>query len=200
MSDAAISKRAAETREAIVSAANDLFYRQGFDATGFADIAEAVGISRGNFYYHFRTKDEILEAVIVRRLTATKAMLAGWEAESDVPAERICAFIRVLIANQTMIMAHGCPVGSLCNELAKLDHPSLPSAVRVMGLFREWLARQFSALGRAADADDLALQVLSFTQGVATLATALRDGAWMNREVERMSHWVRNLKQTNRSS
>ncbi|MDD9913854.1 MAG: helix-turn-helix domain containing protein, partial [Rhodospirillaceae bacterium] len=37
-----------------------LFYRHGFDHTSFADIAEAVQISRGNFYYHFRTKDDIL--------------------------------------------------------------------------------------------------------------------------------------------
>ena len=52
------------TREHIVRAADELFYKQGFEHTSFADVAHAVGISRGNFYYHFKTKDEILAAVI----------------------------------------------------------------------------------------------------------------------------------------
>lgn len=192
--------RGNETREAIVAVADDLFYRQGFDATGFTAVAEAIGISRGNFYYHFRTKDEILDAVIARRLTATNAMLANWDAASDEPAERICAFVQILITNGPKIMAHGCPVGTLCNELAKLDHAALPVAAQIMSLFRDWLARQFSALGRSGDADDLGLQVLSFTQGVATLAMALRDESWVKREVERMSQWVRSLTQTNGSN
>ena len=56
------------TRGQIVEAADELFYSHGFGQTSFADIAAAVQISRGNFYYHFRTKDEILDAVIDKRL------------------------------------------------------------------------------------------------------------------------------------
>ncbi|MEW8341923.1 MAG: TetR family transcriptional regulator, partial [Candidatus Thiodiazotropha taylori] len=41
------------TRQQIVEAADDLFYRQGFEHTSFADIAKVVSISRGNFYHHF---------------------------------------------------------------------------------------------------------------------------------------------------
>lgn len=186
MGGASSGTRGGETREAIIASADDLFYRQGFAATGFADIAAAVGISRGNFYYHFRTKDEILEAVIARRLASTAQMLARWEVETDDPAERIRAFIHILITNGARIMDHGCPVGTLCNELAKLDHAARPSAARVFTLFREWLAHHFALLGHGAEADELALRVLSFTQGVATLATAFRDDAWVTREVECM--------------
>ena len=39
------------------------------------NIAEAVKISRGNFYYHFKTKDEILDAVIAQRLACTQQVL-----------------------------------------------------------------------------------------------------------------------------
>ena len=46
------------TRDQIVQAADRLFYRQGYEHTSFSDIADAVQISRGNFYYHFKTKDE----------------------------------------------------------------------------------------------------------------------------------------------
>ena len=73
------------TRDRIVEEADQLFYRQGFEHTSFAQIAEALGISRGNFYYHFKTKDEILDAVINHRLTRTHAMLEHWEIEGATP-------------------------------------------------------------------------------------------------------------------
>jgi TetR/AcrR family transcriptional repressor of nem operon len=69
------------TRDQIVEAADQLFYRLGFDHTSFADIAEAMQISRGNFYYRFKTKDEILDAAISLRLVNTQKMLDQSERE-----------------------------------------------------------------------------------------------------------------------
>ncbi|MBK0399241.1 TetR/AcrR family transcriptional regulator [Limibaculum sp. M0105] len=178
------------TREQIVAQADALFYARGFEATSFSDIATAVGISRGNFYYHFRTKDEILEAVIARRIAATDAMLAGWEAEGADPAARIRCFIRILIANRAKIMLHGCPVGTLVTELAKLDHLALEGAARIFTLFRDWLARQFEAMGRPEDADALAMHVLARSQGVATLASAFHDESFIRDEVDRLCQWL----------
>lgn len=72
------------TRDSIVQAADTLFYERGFEHTSFADIADAVKISRGNFYYHFKTKDEILTAVVAARMERTRAMLTQWETEGEV--------------------------------------------------------------------------------------------------------------------
>ncbi|MGO4870462.1 MAG: TetR/AcrR family transcriptional regulator [Roseiarcus sp.] len=181
---------AADTRRRIVEAADQLFYEHGFEATSFADIAKAVGLSRGNFYYHFKTKDEILDAVIELRLANTQAMLDRWEEDATAPAERIRSFIHILIMNRVKIMAHGCPVGTLSNELAKLDHAAQGDATKLFTLFRAWLARQFVALGREAGADALALHILMRSQGVATLATAFRDEDFIRREVEDMGAWL----------
>ena len=181
---------ASTTRLQIVEAADRLFYERGFEATSFADIAAVVGLSRGNFYYHFRTKDEILGAVIAHRLSATKAMLDAWEAGAETPTERIRSFIHILIMNQTKIMAFGCPVGTLCNELAKLDHSAKDEAAKLFTLFCDWLSRQFAAFGSEADPDALAMHILMRSQGVATLATAFHDEAFIRREVEDMCLWL----------
>jgi len=181
---------AKHTRDIIVEAADRLFYEHGFEATSFADIAGAVGLSRGNFYYHFKTKDEILSAVIALRLANTKAMLDTWEETTTSPVERIRSFIDILITNQTRIMAHGCPVGTLCDELAKLDHVAKDDAVALFSLFRNWLARQFGALGRDDDADTMALHILMRSQGVASLATAFHDQDFIHREVQDMNAWL----------
>jgi AcrR family transcriptional regulator len=181
------------TRQQIIKAADELFYRQGFEHTSFADIAGEVSISRGNFYHHFKTKDDILDAVIKTRLEATQQMLADWEKEGATPKDRITCYIRILLTNWSMIKDYGCPVGTLCTELAKLNHASRDDANKVLTLFRLWLGNQFSSLGHGDDADDLAMHVLSWSQGVATLGNAFDDFDYVKQEVDRMCDWLESL-------
>lgn len=181
------------TRSSIIENADVLFYERGFEATSFADIAACVGISRGNFYHHFRTKNEILDAVVTRRMERTRAMLGSWQATGDGPRERIRSFILMLIGNRTEIMAFGCPVGTLCSELAKLDHSAQGRAADIFGLFRDWLAAQFRALGADNRADALALHLLSWSQGVSVIATAFRDEAFIRSEVAGIEQWLANM-------
>ncbi|UWU25580.1 TetR/AcrR family transcriptional regulator (plasmid) [Rhizobium sp. CB3060] len=181
------------TREQIVGVADDLFYRRGFDHTSFADIAELVKISRGNFYHHFKTKDDILEAVIQKRLADRNAMLERWEIEGKTPVERISSFIDILIVNGDKIKLYGCPIGTLTSELAKLNHPAQPDAGRLFMLFRTWLRRQFVTLGREADADVLAMHLLSRSQGAATLFNAFQDQDFAQREVDQMKDWLKDI-------
>lgn len=178
------------TQQQIIEAADMLFYEKGFEHTSFAHIAEAVKISRGNFYYHFKTKDDILNAVIKQRLTNTQAMLDQWHLADEDPAERIKSFIHILIDNQTKIMRYGCPVGTLSAELAKLNHPSQKHANKIFSLFHIWLGKQFCALGLHANADFLAQHLLARSQGVATLANAFRDKKYVQREVQLMCDWL----------
>jgi TetR/AcrR family transcriptional regulator, transcriptional repressor for nem operon len=179
------------TRDCIVEAADDLFYRQGYEHTSFSDIADAVHISRGNFYHHFKSKDEILDAVIGRRLASGERMLNQWETNGKDPKDRILSFINILLVNRAEIQRHGCPVGTLCTELAKLNHRSRGEANKLFTLFRTWLRRQFTLLGRRADADALAMHLLARTQGVATLANAFPDERFLKQEVSQMCDWLR---------
>ena len=179
------------TRDHIIEAADRLFYRQGYEHTSFSDIADVVRISRGNFYYHFKTKDEILDAVINARLASTQKMLEQWEIEGKEPADRILSFIHILIGNRTDIKRYGCPVGTLCTELAKLNHASQGEANKLFTLFRTWLRRQFTLLGRKADADELAMHLLARSQGVAILASAFHDETFIKQEVALMCDWLK---------
>jgi len=188
------------TRSRIVEKADALFYEGGYEATSFADIASAVGISRGNFYHHFKTKDDILDAVITRRLEKTRAMLDRWQDEAATPRDRILSFVQILIANRTQIMAFGCPVGTLCAELAKLDHAAQGRATEIFGLFRDWLILQFRTLGEPERAEELALHVLAWSQGVAALATAFRDEAFVRQEVAGITSWLDGLTPSPRST
>ncbi|UFN48212.1 TetR/AcrR family transcriptional regulator [Roseomonas sp. OT10] len=181
---------AAATRQQIVDAADRLFYTRGFDATSFADIAAEVGLSRGNFYYHFRTKDEILRAVIAQRLSRTREMLESWDAAAEAPQDRLRRFIGILSMNRAAILAHGCPIGTLCAELAKLDHLARPDAAALFALFRDWMTRQFTALGCGEAAEALSLHLLMRSQGIAALALAFGDEEFLRRETLAMERWL----------
>lgn len=183
------SMSATETKERIISISDDLFYEKGFEATSFADIAREVSISRGNFYYHFKTKDQILQAVIEKRLKDRQMLLDQWEQDND-PAEAIRKFINILIMNRAKIMMYGCPIGTLTSELSKLNHSAVEDANRLFTLFRVWLKAQFETLGLRKNSDELALHLLALSQGVATLANAFKDAAYVEREVESLYGWL----------
>lgn len=181
------------TRERIVEAADTLFYQRGFEKTSFADIADAVGLSRGNFYYHFRTKDDILAAVIALRSDKTQSMLAAWTQGADTPVDRLGCFAEMLVRNRHDIQRYGCPVGTLCAELAKLDHPAQGDAGMLFGQFRDWLRTQFHELGLALHADGLAMHLLARSQGIAALANTFHDEAFIQREVDLITAWLATL-------
>ncbi len=178
------------TFDLIIEKADQLFYQQGFDHTSFAHIAAAVNISRGNFYHHFKSKDEILQAVIEYRLSNTQKLLEQWEQEGEAPVQRIRSFINILIMNQDKIKRYGCPVGTLCSELAKLNHKLQDNANELFTLFRVWLRRQFESLGHQKAADDLAMHLLARSQGIATLASAFHDAQFIKQEVEQLNTWL----------
>ncbi|MGE7091855.1 TetR/AcrR family transcriptional regulator [Lysinibacillus sp. NPDC048646] len=59
-------KEAEERRNEILDAADELFGQRGFDGTSTKEILEKVGIARGTLYYHFKSKEDIMDALIER--------------------------------------------------------------------------------------------------------------------------------------
>ena len=185
--------QALSTRDQIIQAADQLFYERGFEKTSFADIAASVNLSRGNFYYHFKSKDDILAAVIALRAARTAAMLESWTQKASTPIDRLRCFAEMLVRNRKDIQRFGCPVGTLCAELSKLEHPSQGEAGMIFGQFRTWLREQFEALGHRKQADALALHLLSRGQGIASLAHAFHDEGFIRHEVELIEVWLHSL-------
>ena len=61
-----IVKEAEERKNEILNAADELFSQKGFDGTSTKDILEKVGIARGTLYHHFKSKEDIMDALIER--------------------------------------------------------------------------------------------------------------------------------------
>src|SRR2546423_1746286 len=118
-------------RDRLVSSARQLFYEQGVEKTSLADIADGSGVPIGNVYYYFKTKDELVEAVIDCHAADIEAMLASLE-RYRTPKARLKALLRVLTDQRDVVARYGCPQGSLCQELEKRDDGLDGTAARLL--------------------------------------------------------------------
>ncbi len=179
-------------KQRIIEKADELFYQRGYEKTSFSDIASAVNISRGNFYYHYKTKDEILDAVIQSRLCSIQHILHEWEQSEADTRKLIHRFIDLMTHNKSNISQYGCPVGTLCLELSKIQHAMRDNATQIFGLLRRWLVEQFEKLGKPDKADQLAMHLLTRTQGLSTMMTTFDDDFYVS-EIQALKEWVDRL-------
>ena len=176
-----------------MEAAQRLFHENGFGSTSLADIAATGKLRKGNFFYHFRTKSELLIAVIDRRFVQSAAQLRRLEADASAPAERIIRFVRSQLEDEGPELQLACSIGALCTELARTCSPALPRAREEFLLYRDWLAKQFAALGHPGQALMQATHLLVRLQGAAILARSLEDPSITARELEGIADWLQDL-------
>lgn len=98
-----IVKEAEERKNEILDVAGKLFGKKGYDATSTNDILKEIGIARGTLYYHFKSKEDILDAMIERitnNLVANASEIAG---KKDVPVlQRLTQMMLVLNVNNDL--------------------------------------------------------------------------------------------------
>jgi len=188
----AATERRPGKRERLVAAATQLLYQQGIERTTLADIASAADVPAGNVYYYFKTKDDVIAAVIEAHTQQIRTMLAFIDAHHRSPKSRLKAFVREFTAQSEMVAEHGCPLGGLCSELGKRVKPSDLAVADLMRLPVEWAQQQFQSLGRR-DAHDLALDLLAAYEGSALLANTLGDPSILSGAGRRLSRWIDTL-------
>lgn len=179
-------------RERLIASARELLHTQGVERTTLAQIAEAADVPAGNVYYYFKTRDELVEAVVASRLADVDQLLTSLDARPS-PKARLRALAKQWESQSQMVAAHGCPLGSLSCELNKrpgadADRMAAPIFDRLL----TWSTRQFREMGRR-DARSLAESLIAGIQGAALLANTMRDPLILVREARRLERWVDTL-------
>lgn len=185
-------------RERLVTAAQELVSRQGVARTTLADIASAADVPLGNVYYYFKTKDDIIGAVVQTQAQQIESTLADFERRHRSPKARLKGLVRFLAEQADSTAQYGCPHGTLSTELAKQAQESGSLATPLMQIQLDWAERQFRAMGRR-DAHDLAVDLLVGYQGSAVLTIALGQAELMSRQARRLEKWIESLTETGRN-
>lgn len=186
-------RKGEHNRDKIVEAASRLFYEHGYNTTSLKDIADSTGIPKGNFYFYFKTKDELLKAVIEDRLERLRGMIAGWEQEFKTPRERLLRCVEMPMLEWSEMVRYGCPMGSLSMELGKQQPEMKQLATGMFKILIDWIEKQLRELGRSEDAPALARRFIARLQGAGVLAFAFEDKTWVTDEMDDIKGWVKEL-------
>lgn len=182
------------TRDRIVLAAMELFWRKGYGSTSIADILETAKVNSGSLYYFFRGKQDLLVAVLESYRDGIAPMLLepSWGNVED-PIEKVFALLgtyrRLLLETDCF---YGCPIGSLALELHEPD-PEVRELIAAN--FHAWTAAvrdclEQAGLGKATDTQALAELVLTVMEGAVMQTRTYRDIAHYDRAVEQLRQYI----------
>lgn len=178
-------------RERLVASAADLIHRQGAERTTLAQVATDADVPAGNLYYYFKTREDLVGAVIDARLEEVRALLTSLNAKST-PKARLKGLARRWADGSDMLVLNGCPVGTLAAELNKYDGDLDRHAATIFIAIIDWAREQFSQLGHK-DARDLAVALFAAIEGASLLANTLRDPNLIRTQIRRVERWIDSL-------
>src|SRR5689334_5009400 len=125
-------------RERLIMSAAELLHQHGVQSTTLAEIAHAADVPPGNVYYYFKTRDELVEAVIDAQVDRVRELLARLD-ERQTPSARLKRLAETWTANAQVVVDHGCPLGGLCFELHKQDAELGAHAARPLRELLDWV-------------------------------------------------------------
>lgn len=169
MPDTALSE--VPTRNRLIIAARDLFWSQGYEATSLNEIVQKAEANPGSLYYFFKTKEELLLAVLDWYMeNLFPELIQPILLHITDPIERVFALLdgyrKALIATGC---TYGCPIGNLALELGD----SLPRAREKLAKnfegWRNWVRRFLEEAGprlpKHLDRRELSTFVLTVMEG-----------------------------------
>ena len=81
----------------IISITEKLFAEKGFDGTSIREIAKAADINVAMVSYYFGSKEKLLDAIILYRLSSFRLMLESLQAENITSKEKVSKFVAMYI-------------------------------------------------------------------------------------------------------
>lgn len=190
-----------KTRESLMEAAFGLVRAQGLAATSVDDICKAAGVSKGAFFHHFRSKEELATeaAHYWSEMTGAFFDTAPYHQPAD-PLDRLLGYIdlrREMISGD--IADFTCFVGTMAQEAWRTSPPVAAATWESMAGHAEKLVPDIEA-ARAArgitgdwSAQSLALHIVAVTQGAFILAKASGNTAVARESFDHLKRYVETL-------
>jgi TetR/AcrR family transcriptional repressor of nem operon len=169
------TERGRQSRDRIVEAAAALVAERGVEGTGIDHVLAAAGASKSQLYHYFADKDDLVRAVIARRYDQLIDAQAPLLAKLDSWAG-IRRWLDMWVDQTQATGYHGCPIGTLANELADRDDAARADLAACFAAWEAYLVeglthmRDRGDLAPSADPRRLAMAVFASLQGGLLLA------------------------------
>ncbi|HEY0299148.1 MAG TPA: TetR/AcrR family transcriptional regulator [Arachidicoccus sp.] len=112
-------KKAVATRLTILQKAFELIYTKGYQTTSIDDIISTTQVTKGAFYYHFKTKDEMGIAIIneILKPTLTIGFIEPLHSEENPLIAIYNLMDNLLMKNEFLKVEYGCPASNFIQEM-----------------------------------------------------------------------------------
>jgi TetR/AcrR family transcriptional regulator, transcriptional repressor for nem operon len=177
------SAKGAATRDQILDAASRIIHLRGYHCTSLDDVLRESNVGKGNFYYYFKSKEDLGYAIIDRVVKSfvDRILEPAFGDGTGNPLDQIAAFLdRVVDAQRERRGVGGCPMGNLACELSDV-HEGFRQ--RLAGIFALWHARMTAVLQRGQAMGDLRADFDPV--GAAQFLVAALEGALLMTKVTR---------------
>lgn len=135
------------TKDQILDAASRLISIKGYHCTTLDHVLRESRVGKGNFYYYFKSKEELGYAILDRIVQGfvERTLEPSLGDQSLAPLERIDRFFdRILESQRQRSCVGGCPIGNLAAELSDVHEGFRQRLAEVFTLWRESLSRALS--------------------------------------------------------
>ena len=165
----------ASRREQLIDSAADVFYREGFKATGIDKVLSEAGVAKMTLYHHFRSKDDLIVAALRRRDERFRNWLVRTiEASAKEPRQRLLALFDALEQWFSGGDFHGCAFINAAAEFGDLADPIHATAAEHKRLLRNYLESLAEEAG-AKEPRRLAQQICLLADGAVVMAQVSAD-------------------------
>lgn len=150
--------KAAATRVMILQKSFELIYKKGFQATSIDEIIATTMVTKGAFFYHFKTKDQMGLEMIAEILYPGmyEAMIKPLESDGN-PIEQIYTVMETLLMkNDFFITEFGCPAINLIEEMSPVSDAFVKALQKLVIRWQDALA---AAIVRAQAKKEVRLDV-----------------------------------------
>jgi AcrR family transcriptional regulator len=172
-------ERRSGAKERILTAAAELFRRQGYAATGIKAILQASDTPYGSLYHFFPGGKQEVGVAVIEAQGATYRQLVEsiYRLDDDVVEATLEAFAGAADLVEQTDFADACPIATLALEVASTDEPMRQAAAAA---FESWLtvltARLVAAGLDGGEAYELAVELFCLLEGAFLLARTTRSG------------------------
>lgn len=117
------STKTSDPRERILATASELFYRQGFRATGINEVIKQSGVAKATFYHHFPAKDDLALAYLEGRSADEKNSILGQIQSKRTVRGKFLAVMESILPWMEANKLRGC---EYLNTVAEVPDPKSP--------------------------------------------------------------------------
>ena len=184
------------TREKILDVVFELVYIHGYNGTSMSMILKECGIPKGSLYHHFKSKKDMVIAVIKERLSPRMDEFYALDIRDDKDGIDTIIESILKVAQKENLLIYGCPLNRLNQEMSPIDK-DFENAINIIYKNIKIKIKKvldFSSIQQSIDKDSLSSYIITTVWGALSLSPSNSSRRQYISSVQHLINYLQSLK------